>query len=69
MWTVASTRAASAHLANGALVILPAAGHVGPILQAAPAVVELVGAFWADPAATVARNRAVSAPASRPPVT
>jgi pimeloyl-ACP methyl ester carboxylesterase len=67
MWTVASARAASAHLANGALVILPAAGHVGPILQAAPAVIELVGAFWSDPAATIARHRTAPAPTSRPP--
>lgn len=58
MWTVGSARAAAAHQANGALVVLPGAGHVGPLLQAAPAVVELVGAFWSDPTATVARYRA-----------
>ena len=68
MWTVDSARAAAAHLANGALVILPGAGHVGPLLQAAPAVVELVGAFWSDSAATIARFRAAPAPTSRPPV-
>jgi pimeloyl-ACP methyl ester carboxylesterase len=36
MWTTANARAAAAHLANGALVILPGAGHIGPLLQAAP---------------------------------
>jgi pimeloyl-ACP methyl ester carboxylesterase len=68
MWTVANARAAAAHLANGALVILPGAGHIGPLLQAAPAVAELVGGFWRDPAATVAHHRrSVTAPGSRPP--
>ena len=67
MWTVGSARAAAAHLPRGALVVLPGAGHIGPLLQAAPAVVELIGAFWRDPAATVARYRAAPAPASRPP--
>jgi pimeloyl-ACP methyl ester carboxylesterase len=66
MWTTGSARGAAAHLANGALVILPGAGHVGPLLQAAPAVVDLVGAFWRDPAATVARHRSATTPASRP---
>src|SRR4029453_9980859 len=51
MGTTDSARAAAAHLANGALVILPGAGHIGPLLQAAPAVVDLVAAFWRDPAA------------------
>ena len=49
MWTVASARAAAAHLRRGALVILPGAGHIGPLLQAAPAVVDLVTKFWQDP--------------------
>jgi pimeloyl-ACP methyl ester carboxylesterase len=44
MWTTATTRAA-AHLRNGALVILPGSGHIGPLLQATPAVVTLVTAF------------------------
>jgi pimeloyl-ACP methyl ester carboxylesterase len=65
MWTTANAGAAAAHLANGALVILPGAGHIGPLLQAAPAVVELVTAFWSDPAATVAHHRSPTAPASR----
>jgi hypothetical protein len=41
----------------GALVILPGAGHIGPLLHAAPAVVELVTAFWRDPDATLASQR------------
>lgn len=57
MWTTADARAAAAHLRNGALVILSAAGYVGPLLQAAPEVVELVTAFWADPQGTVAARR------------
>ncbi len=67
MWTTTNARAAAAHLANGALVILPGAGHIGPLLQAAPAVVELVTAFWHDPAATVAHHRSATTPTSRPP--
>jgi pimeloyl-ACP methyl ester carboxylesterase len=66
MWTTDSARAAAAHLANGALVILPGAGHIGPLLQAAPAVVDLVAAFWRDPAATVAHHRSATATGSRP---
>jgi hypothetical protein len=55
-----------AHLANGALVILPIAGHVGTLLQAARAVVDLIGAFWHDPAATVAHHRRTTATGSPP---
>jgi pimeloyl-ACP methyl ester carboxylesterase len=65
MWTTDNARIAAAHLANGALVILPGAGHIGPLLQAARAVVELINAFWRDPAATIAHYRAATAPASR----
>ena len=57
MWTTAAARAAAAHLRNGALVILPGSGHIGPLLQAAPAVVTLVTAFWRDPQATITRHR------------
>jgi pimeloyl-ACP methyl ester carboxylesterase len=67
MWTTANARAAAAHLANGALVILPGAGHIGPLLQAAPAVVDLVTTFWRDPAATVIHHRSATAAGSRPP--
>jgi pimeloyl-ACP methyl ester carboxylesterase len=54
MWTVENARAAAAHLPRGALVILPAAGHIGPLLQAPEAVVDLAMQFWNDPQATVA---------------
>ena len=65
MWTTAAARAAAAHLRNGALVILPGSGHIGPLLQAAPAVATLVTAFWRDPQATIAwhRNQAARAAA------
>jgi pimeloyl-ACP methyl ester carboxylesterase len=56
--------AATAHLRNGALVILPGSGHIGPLLQAAPAVVTLVTAFWRDPHATITQHRSQAA---RPP--
>jgi len=50
------------------LVILPGAGHIGPLLQAAPAVVELVTGFWRDPDATVVRQKdAAPRLPSRPP--
>jgi pimeloyl-ACP methyl ester carboxylesterase len=68
MWTTTDAASAAAHLARGALVILPGAGHIGPLLQAAPAVVDLVTAFWSDPAATVTHHRrSATTPASRPP--
>ena len=57
MWTMTAASAAAAHLRNGALVMLPGSGHVGPLMQAAPAVVTLVTAFWRDPQATIARHR------------
>jgi pimeloyl-ACP methyl ester carboxylesterase len=65
MWTTGNARAAAAHLASGAPVILPGAGYVGPLLQAAPAVIELITAFWSDPAATVAHHRRATAAGSR----
>jgi hypothetical protein len=36
-WAPAAASAAAAHLRDGALVILPGSGRVGPLLQAAPA--------------------------------
>ncbi len=57
MWTTTNARAAAAHLTRGALVILPGAGHIGPLLHAAPAVVELVTGFWRNPDATLATQR------------
>jgi len=55
MWTTTDARAAAAHLPHGGLVILPAAGHIGPLLHAAP-LAELVTAFWLDPNGTVVRR-------------
>ena len=59
MWTAAAARASAAHLRTGAMAILPGAGHVGPLLQAAPEVARLVTAFWHDPQGTItAQDRA-----------
>jgi pimeloyl-ACP methyl ester carboxylesterase len=55
MWTVAAARSAVGHLPHGALVVLPGDGHVGPLLRAAPEVVEVVTRLWGDPAGAVAR--------------
>jgi pimeloyl-ACP methyl ester carboxylesterase len=62
MSTTTNANAAAAHLTHGALVILPGAGHIGPLLQAAPTVVELVNAFWRDPATMVAQYQGITAP-------
>jgi pimeloyl-ACP methyl ester carboxylesterase len=56
-WDTAAASAAAARLRDGALVILPGSGRVGPLLQAAPAVAGLVTAFWRDPHATIAQQR------------
>ena len=53
MWTTTAARAAAAHVRTGALVILPGAGHVGPLLQASAELAELLTAFWRDPEATI----------------
>jgi pimeloyl-ACP methyl ester carboxylesterase len=55
MWTVADARSAVGHLPHGALVVLPGDGHVGPLLRAAPEVVEVLTRLWGDPGAAVAR--------------
>lgn len=57
MWTTTAARAAAGHLRTGALVILPGAGHVGPLLQAAPQVADLVTAFWRDPDGTITAHK------------
>ncbi len=49
MWTVDDAGAAADRLQRGGLVILPGHGHIGPLLQAASTVVEVVTAFWQDP--------------------
>src|SRR5215472_16315911 len=56
-WDRAAPRGGPARLRDGALVILPGSGRVGPLLQGAPAVADLVTAFWRDPHATIARHR------------
>ena len=75
MWTTTAAHAAAAHLRAGAVVILPGAGHVGPLLQAAPQVAQLVTAFWRDPQGTInaqdstrpaASNAAFWLPAAHP---
>jgi pimeloyl-ACP methyl ester carboxylesterase len=56
MWTTQAARSAASHLHNGALVILPGSGHVGPLLQAPDAVAELVTTFWREPDHTITRH-------------
>jgi pimeloyl-ACP methyl ester carboxylesterase len=58
MWTPAEAAAASRRLPHGAFVTLPGAGHIAPLLEAAPSVVDLLTAFWRDPAAVVLRRGA-----------
>jgi pimeloyl-ACP methyl ester carboxylesterase len=57
MYTIADARAAAVRLRTGTLAILPGAGHIGPLLRAAPAVAELVTTFWRSPQAIVAEHR------------
>jgi pimeloyl-ACP methyl ester carboxylesterase len=56
-WTPADAARAASRLPNGAAVTLPGAGHIAPLLEAAPAVSDLLIAFWADPPAAVTRQR------------
>jgi pimeloyl-ACP methyl ester carboxylesterase len=66
MWTTSNARAAASHLTHGALVILPGAGHIGPLLQAPTDLADLITSFWHDPAAQLARHRrAPATPAAR----
>lgn len=48
-WTPDNAAAAAARLPRGGWAVLPGAGHVAPLLEAAPAVVDLLTAFWRDP--------------------
>jgi pimeloyl-ACP methyl ester carboxylesterase len=57
MWTTTAAHAATAHLRTGATIILPGAGHVGPLLQSAPQVAELLNQFWRDPHATITAHQ------------
>lgn len=62
MWTISNARASVGHLTQGALVVLPGAGHIGPLLQAPSGVAELVTRFWRDPAAQLAHHGGAPAP-------
>ena len=59
MWTTAEARSAAGHLRNGAMVVLPGAGHIGPLLQAAPHVARVVTEFWRDPQGFLAAQHPV----------
>jgi hypothetical protein len=56
-WTPADAARAAGCLPNGAPVILPGSGRIAPLFEAAPAVVDLLTAFWANPGAVVTRQR------------
>ena len=58
-----AARAASRRLPRGWLVVVPTAGHIGPLLRTPEQLGELLTRFWFDPAATVRRHRE---PASEP---
>lgn len=66
MWTPSNARAAASHLTQGTLVILPGAGHIGPLLQAPTDVADLVTSFWRDPAAQLAHHQGTAAPPAAP---
>jgi pimeloyl-ACP methyl ester carboxylesterase len=67
-WTPADAASAARCLPNGAPVILPGSSHLGPLFEAAPALADLLTAFWADPATMVTRQRpGATAPAPQPP--
>lgn len=57
MLSTHSARAATRGLPRGGLVVLPTAGHIGPLLRTPEQLGELVTRFWADPADTVASLR------------
>jgi pimeloyl-ACP methyl ester carboxylesterase len=64
-WTPADAARVPGRLPNGASVILPGSAHITPLFEAAPAVVDLLTAFWANPGAVVTHQRA-DATASAP---
>jgi pimeloyl-ACP methyl ester carboxylesterase len=69
-WTPADAAFAASRLPNGAPVILPGSGHIAPLFEAAPALADMLTAFWADPAAVITRHRAdATTPAPRAPAT
>ena len=69
-WTPADAASAADRLPNGVRAILSGSGHLAPLFEAAPAVADLLTAFWADPPAVVIRQRGgATAPAPRPSAT
>lgn len=52
-WTPADAARAASRLPNGAPLILHGSGHIAPLFEAAPAVADLLTAFWADPPTVV----------------
>jgi pimeloyl-ACP methyl ester carboxylesterase len=67
-WTPADAAHAASRLPNGAAVTLPGSGHIAPLFEAAPAVVDLLTAFWANPTGLVTQQRASAAvPTAQPP--
>lgn len=57
IWTPAMAQAAAANLGHGASATVPGGGHVAPLLETDPALRDLLTAFYAEPAATLARAR------------
>ena len=66
LWPPARAQAAGQHLQHGAVVTVPGAGHVAPLLMAAPTLAELLTGFWGDPAGIV-RRHALKPTAVTPP--
>lgn len=60
-WTPDDAAAAADRLPCGGWAAVPGAGHVAPLLEAAPAVVDLLKAFWHDPGAVRALHRETGA--------
>ena len=61
IWTPAMARGAASHLSHGASATVPGGGHVAPLLETGPALLDLLAAFWKQPDATVARDGRASA--------
>jgi hypothetical protein len=57
-WTPADAAGAAGCLPNGASVIVTRSGHIAPLFEAAPAVVDLLTVSGANPGAVVTRQRA-----------
>ncbi len=50
LWSPAEALAASTGLPHGGCAVVPGAGHVAPLLENDPALLDLLRAFWRDPA-------------------